>query len=467
MVSFKARRMQPELVSPARPTPSETKALSDLDDQRTLRYYETVIAFFRSRHGYTSHRQPDDPAKAIKAALAEALVYYYPIAGRLREAAGGKLVVDCTAQGVVFVEADADVRLEELGKPLLPPYPCVEELLCDAGETRAVIGKPLVLMQVTRLKCGGFVIGFHMCHTIADGFGMVQFFRCVAELTRGEKVPTVLPVWRRELLTRPHKSSSSSPTTHSNGSSSDYNSKSDDVMLSTPMDDMVVQYFLFGPREIATLRGHLRGYQLAASSATSFELLTAVMWRCRTIALGYESHQRVRLMVTMNARGKWNQHTLIPWGYYGNAHVSPIAEATAGELCGQPLAHTVELVRRTKLSVTKECMESMVDTIASTRQWPPPMMDRIYEVSDTKWIATNATQFGWAELVGGGIPLAGDLTSKLGSDHMRCKNQDGEHSTIVSVLLPKPAMEKFSSELSVWLMNNKHDEKNLVILSSL
>lgn len=232
------------------------------------------------------------------------------------------------------------------------------------------------------------------------------------------------------------------------------------------MDDMVVQYFLFGPREIATLRGHLRGHHLAATSATSFELLTAVMWRCRTIALGYESDHRVRLMVTMNARGKWNQHTLIPRGYYGNAHVSPISEATAGELCGQPLAHTVELVRRTKLSVTKERMESMVDTIAATRQWPPPMMDRIYEVSDTKWIATNATQFGWAELVGGGIPLAGDLTSKLGSDHMRCKNQDGEHSTIVSMLLPKPAMEKFSGELSVWL-NDKHDEKNLVILSSL
>lgn len=294
-----------------------------------------------------------------------------------------------------------------------------------------------------------------MCHSIADGFGMVQFFRCVAELTRGEKVPTVLPVWRRDLLTRRHNN----PITNS----TDY--KSDDVMLSTPMDDMVVRYFLFGPREIATLRSHLSGY-LLATSATSFELLTAVMWRCRTMALGYESDARVRLMVTMNARGKWNQHTPIPRGYYGNAHVSPIAEAAAGELCGQPLAHTVELVRRTKLGVTKERMESMVETIASTRQWPPPTMDRIYEVSDTKWIATNATQFGWAELVGGGIPLAGDLTSKLGSDHMRCKNQDGEHSTIVSMLLPKPAMEKFSRELSVWL-DNKHDEKNLVILSSL
>jgi hypothetical protein len=327
----------------------------------------------------------------------------------------------------------------------------------------------LIQIQVTRLKCGGFVIGFHMCHSIADGFGMVQFFRCVAELARGEKVPTLLPVWRRELLTR-HRSNTTAynhtATVRSESDSDDY--KSDDVMLSTPMDDMVVQYFLFGPREIATLRSHLRGDDqlLLATSATSFELLAAVMWRCRTLALGYESHRRVRLMVTMNARGKWNQHTPIPRGYYGNAHVSPMAEATAGELCSQPLARTVDLVRRTKLSVTKERMESMVDTIASTRQWPPPTMDRIYEVSDTKWIATNATQFGWAELVGGGIPLAGDLASKLGSDHMSCRNQDGDHSTIVSMLLPKPAMDKFSSELSVWL-NNKHDHKNLVILSSL
>ncbi|WVZ59149.1 hypothetical protein U9M48_009341 [Paspalum notatum var. saurae] len=486
-VYYRARRSEPELVLPARPTPPETKVLSDLDDQRTLRYYETVIAFFRSRRGCSN--RPGDPAKAIRAALAEALVYYYPIAGRLRETtAGGKLVVDCTAEGVVFVEADADVRLEEFGNPLLPPYPCVEELLCDAGDTRAVVAKPLVFMQVTRLKCGGFVIGFHMCHNIADGFGMVQFFRSVAELARGEAVPTILPVWKRDILTTrynglpnvlDYKSDDGvmQSTTHYPSLIRPWNAaaykplpnggldyKSDDVMLSTPVGDMIAQYFLFGPREVSTLQSHIRGY-LATSAATSFELLTAIMWRCRTIALGYKPNQRVRLMITMNARGKWNQHTLIPRGYYGNAHFSPIVETSVDELCNQPLAHTVELVRKTKLSVTKECMKSMVDTIACTRQWPPPTMDRIYEVSDTKWIATNATRFGWAELVGGGIPLAGDLTSKLGSDHMRCKNENGEYSTIVSMLLPKPAMEMFRNEMSVWL--NKHDEKNFVILSSL
>ncbi|BAT09598.1 Os10g0105933, partial [Oryza sativa Japonica Group] len=88
------------------------------------------------------------PARAVKAALAEALVWYYPVAGRLREIAGGKLVVDCTAEGVAFVEADADVRLEELGEPLLPPFPCVEVLLCDAGDIGVVVGKPIVFLQV-------------------------------------------------------------------------------------------------------------------------------------------------------------------------------------------------------------------------------------------------------------------------------------------------------------------------------
>ena len=119
MVSFKARRSEPQLVSPARPTPREAKALSDIDHQHLLRYYETVVGFFRTCPGRAGSR-PADLKGAIRAALAEALVYYYPVAGRLREDAGGKLVMDCTAEGVAFVEADADVRLEDFGEPLLP-----------------------------------------------------------------------------------------------------------------------------------------------------------------------------------------------------------------------------------------------------------------------------------------------------------------------------------------------------------
>ncbi|KAI4976919.1 hypothetical protein ZWY2020_050526 [Hordeum vulgare] len=146
MVKFTACRSMPQLVAPARPTRCETKILSNIDDCYDLRFYSIGIEFLRCR---PVDRPRTTPAKAVKAALAEALVYYYPIAGRLREVLGNKLVVDCTAEGAVFVEASADVGLEEFGHPpLRPPYPCVEELFCGAGDTKVVVGKPLFFIQV-------------------------------------------------------------------------------------------------------------------------------------------------------------------------------------------------------------------------------------------------------------------------------------------------------------------------------
>ncbi|KAF0889508.1 hypothetical protein E2562_025276 [Oryza meyeriana var. granulata] len=151
MVSFTARRSKAEMVTPARATPRETMPLSDLDDDWDLRFLQSCVEFFSPVGG----RGDDDgghgrhnPAEAIKEALAEALVHYYPIAGRLRELPEGRLVVDCTGEGVVFVEAKADVRLVELGEPPVPPFPCAEEFLCDVGDAGDIIGSPLFFIQV-------------------------------------------------------------------------------------------------------------------------------------------------------------------------------------------------------------------------------------------------------------------------------------------------------------------------------
>lgn len=53
--------------------------------------------------------------KVIKEALSKTLVFYYPFAGRVREGANRKLGVECTGEGVMFIEADADVTLQQFG----------------------------------------------------------------------------------------------------------------------------------------------------------------------------------------------------------------------------------------------------------------------------------------------------------------------------------------------------------------
>lgn len=141
---FSVRRREPELVAPSKPTPHEVKLLSDIDDQDGLRFQIPVIQFYR----YDPSLKGKDPVDVIRKALAKTLVFYYPFAGRLREGPGRKLMVDCTGEGVLFIEADADVTLKQFGDALQPPFPCWEELLYDVPGSAEVLNTPLLLIQV-------------------------------------------------------------------------------------------------------------------------------------------------------------------------------------------------------------------------------------------------------------------------------------------------------------------------------
>jgi hypothetical protein len=157
-LKFTVRRKAAELVAPAGPTPRELKRLSDIDDQDGLRFHIPVIQFYR-RNAFMSGR---DPAAVVRDAVARALVHYYPFAGRLRELEGRKLAVDCTGEGVLFIEADADVRLEHFGDALQPPFPGLEELVFDVPGSSEVLGTPLLLFQVNFLAVCEYVEAFLM-----------------------------------------------------------------------------------------------------------------------------------------------------------------------------------------------------------------------------------------------------------------------------------------------------------------
>lgn len=142
---FSVKRRGPELVTPAKPTPRESKYVSDIDGQQTLLFQIPFIMFYPSRNPSMKGK---DPVMVIKDALSKALVYYYPLAGRIREKPNRKLFVDCTGEGVLFIEADADITLDQLGHAILPPLPCIEELLFDVSGSSYIVGCPLMLIQV-------------------------------------------------------------------------------------------------------------------------------------------------------------------------------------------------------------------------------------------------------------------------------------------------------------------------------
>lgn len=146
---FNVTMHAPELLPPAEQTPYEFKELSDIDDQDGLRFH--IPSFLIYEHS----GDQKDPVMVIKKAVAKALVSYYPFAGRLREKEGRKLVVECNGEGIIFIEANANVSLKIFGYPLLPPFPYLDELLWHVPGSNDILDAPLMLIQVN--ICSSFV----------------------------------------------------------------------------------------------------------------------------------------------------------------------------------------------------------------------------------------------------------------------------------------------------------------------
>ncbi|CAI0395281.1 unnamed protein product [Linum tenue] len=452
---FAVRRREPELVRPAGPTPHEFKLLSDIDDQEGLRFHIPVIQFY----GHDPATRGKDPVAVIRHALAETLVPYYPFAGRLREAAGRKLAVECTGEGVLFIEADAEVRLADFGELLQPPFPCLEELLFDVPGSNSVLHSPLLLIQVTRLQCGGFIFALRLNHCMSDAPGLVQFMSAVGEIARGACAPSVAPVWERHVLnartpprvTRTHR---------------EYEEVVDTKGTIIPLDDMAHRSFFFGRGEMHALRRHAPPH--LRDSCSGFEILTACLWKCRTAALRPDPEEEMRIICIVNARAKFDPP--LPTGYYGNAFAFPAAVAAAGDLCRSPLGFALELVRKAKGDVTEEYMRSVADTMAVTGRRHFTVV-RSYLVSDVTRAGFDAVDFGWGKAAYGG-PAKGGVGAIPGvaSFYIPFTNKEGEKGIVLPICLPAEAMERFVSELEAMLKGTPAagaTKKSTFVLSAL
>ena len=127
----------------------------------------------------------DEVAETLKNALGKMLPHYDFLAGRVRlNEEMMRMEIDRNNAGAQFSSASCELTMAELGDVSVP-NPLFRKFVPQAHDATTVADIPLMMIQVTTLKCGGHVIGFGMSHLVWDGHGVVEFLFNLMSLVQG------------------------------------------------------------------------------------------------------------------------------------------------------------------------------------------------------------------------------------------------------------------------------------------
>ncbi|KAM6597535.1 hypothetical protein CsatA_008059 [Cannabis sativa] len=327
---FSVVKEEVELVKPSKATPLDVLSLSTLDNEANLECFSKAIYVYKAQHDHTANSV--DPAEMIKQALSKALVYYYPLAGRLKRLDhDGRLQLTCDTTGVPFLVATANCRLSSLNYLDDIDFEMAKNFVFPSPTSDC----PFVL-QVTRFACGGFTIGFGISHMVSDGFGAAQIFKALAELSKGKEL-SVKPVWERERLVgtpikEPLKLNTCPPA------KSPY----------MPSSDIVDEIFYLKSDTMKRLKEEIINGG-SPSNVTTFEILAAFVWKARLRALELNHDGKTCLYFATGLRKLIDPP--LPEGYYGNAFLTSAVELTGRELEEKSLSEIVNMIKEKKKDV--------------------------------------------------------------------------------------------------------------------
>ncbi|XP_076940560.1 acyl transferase 5-like [Bidens hawaiensis] len=330
-----------KLVAPSGPTLSTMLDLSRIDRLPGLRFNAQTLHVF----------EPIGPHGAawpiIREALSNALVLYYPLAGRLSPDGS---CIDCTSDGVWFVEATATCTLHSVGyfkdvamisfDDLLPSHPL---------ENQGI--NPFVLMQITEFDEGGFVMGLIFSHTICDGLGAAQFLTAVSECARGVDPLTVTPSWHRNFIP---PSSTTIPPPHF-----------------TPPDYHLEQATIDIPLDQITQLKH-KLMEESLQQCSTFELIAAILWMNRTRAIKSGSESKTKTMrLVFFADCPSLVSPPLPKGFYGNCFFPVTVTASNETLAQAPIIEVVRMTQGAKARLPEEFSDWIKEEIGQSTNEDP------------------------------------------------------------------------------------------------
>jgi len=108
------------LVAPSEETPRQPLWLSNLDLVVPRRHTPLVYYYPAPAQGAAAAGTGSFAPDRLTAALAGALVPFYPLAGRLGPGPDGRPQINCTGEGALFVVARADLTGDEIFEDYQP-----------------------------------------------------------------------------------------------------------------------------------------------------------------------------------------------------------------------------------------------------------------------------------------------------------------------------------------------------------
>ncbi|EFJ17643.1 BAHD family acyltransferase, clade V [Selaginella moellendorffii] len=381
---------EPILVPPAKSSSAQHKDeryfLTNLD--QNLAVIMQTVYFYKGSGSSELQQAPRDPVDVVKKSLEEILVLYYPLAGRLALSRDMKLEVLCNDQGALFVEADANVSLEQfvkdskLGQGLDAN---LRQFVYSVPGAKSVLDIPPLVAQVTRFQCGGFVLGLSLNHAIFDGIAAMEFVNSWSELARGVPL-SVPPCLDRSSLRARNPLQIEFP--HPEFLEADQPPSDQPAENS----ELVFKSIAFDEKKLSSLKEAILR-EGVLDKCSSFEAFTALVWRCRTMATSSDrlSSRQTKLLFAVDARNRLSP--ALPRGYVGNGILLTCALTSVEDLLQGSLSHAIELIRAAIAKIDNAYLRSVIDFFEQTRL--RPSLESTLVITTWSRLAFHTTDFGW------------------------------------------------------------------------
>ncbi|KAH7688288.1 shikimate O-hydroxycinnamoyltransferase protein [Dioscorea alata] len=385
MGMLKVKVVSSSLVKPEAETGNQKNSiwLPTLDLFQLRKHLPTI--YFYQPNGDQGFFSPE----TLRRALGKALVPFYPLAGRLcYSGEGGRLELKCSGDGVLFVQAESGLAMDELGG--FGPSPEKRKLLIPTVGSAAGDGDvtdiPLVLLQVTTFKCGGVCLGVGIHHTVSDGVSSLHFINTWSDIARGLDI--AIPPFLDRSLVRAR----SPPLVEFDHLEFKPNPPASPNPVEKPVSVAVLELSSSNLNKI-------KSYCNMKLKYSTYEIVATHVWRCACKARCLAANATTRTFITVDGRTRLRPP--LPPGYIGNVIFPAVITAISGEVVSENLETVAARFHNTISRLDDKHLRSAIDwlelqeDVTKIGRWVGEFPGT--DLSITSWtrLPLYGADFGW------------------------------------------------------------------------